>query len=124
MVLSVGTTLILGVISPYIVSWLTSSSMSIQAKQLVAFAVSVVLAIIIAFGTGLAGVALAAGVAGFIESFAIALPVIFTVQQLVYNLLFRDTEWAIDTLMNRGVGKHKPPVEPEEVVTTHEDHNI
>lgn len=124
MVLSAGVTLVLGVISPYIVSWLTSSSMSIQAKQLVAFAVSIVLAIIIALGTGMAGVALAAGFVGFIESFAVALPVIFTVQQLVYNLLFRDTEWAIDTLMNKGVGKHKPPVDPEEVVTTYEDHNV
>lgn len=124
MVLSAGVTLILGVISPYIISWLTSSDMSVQAKQLVAFAVSIVLAIIIAFGTGLAGIALAAGVAGFIESFAVALPVIFTVQQLVYNLLFRDTEWAIDALMNKGVGKHKPPVDPEEVVTTHEDNNV
>jgi len=98
--------------------------MSIQTKQLVAFAVSIILAVIIALGTGMAGIALASGIAGFIESFAVALPVIFTVQQLVYNLIFRDTEWAIDALMNKGVGKHKPPVDPEEVITTHEDHNI
>lgn len=124
MVLSAGTVLILGVIAPYIVSWLTSSTMSVKSKQLVAFAVSIVLAILVSIPMGALGVVFTAGFAGFVDSFVIALPALFTIQQLVYNVIFRDTELAIDTLMNKGVGKHIPPVDPEEVVQSNEDSHV
>lgn len=120
MILSAGATLVLGVIGPYIVSWLTSSTMSVKSKQLVAFAVSIVLAIIVASAMGAFGLVFTSGIVGFIDSFVIALPTIFTIQQLVYNLIFRDTELAIDTLMNKGVGKHVPPVDEEEIAEIHE----
>lgn len=124
MVLSAGTVLILGVIAPYIVSWLTSSTMSVKSKQLVAFAVSIVLAILVSIPMGALGIVFTAGFAGFVDSFVIALPALFTIQQLVYNVIFRDTELAIDTLMNKGVGKHIPPVDPEEVVQSNEDSHV
>lgn len=115
MMLSAGAVLVLGTIAPYIVSWLTSSAMSTKAKQLVAFAVSVVLAVIVASTMGVFGLVFTAGFTGFVESFVVALPALFTVQQLVYNLVFRNTELALDTLLNRGVGKHIPPVDAEEL---------
>lgn len=121
MMLSASAILILGVISPYIVSWLTSSTMSVKSKQLVAFAVSIVLAVIVAASMGTLGLVFTAGFVGFLDSFAITLPTIFTIQQLVYNLVFRDTELAAETLLNKGVGKHIPPVDTEEV---HADNNI
>lgn len=124
MVLSAGTVLVLGVIAPYIVSWLTSSTMSVRSKQLVAFAVTIVLSILVSIPMGAFGLVFTAGFAGFIDSFVVALPALFTIQQLVYNIIFRDTELAIDTLMNKGVGKHIPPVDAEEIVETHEDSHI
>jgi len=124
MMLSAGAVLVLGVIAPYIVSWLTSAEMSVKSKQLVAFAVSIVLAVIVAATMGSLGLVFTAGLMGFIDSFTIALPTIFTIQQLVYNLIFRDTELAIDTLMNKGVGKNSIPVNPTEVTTTHAGHNV
>lgn len=124
MVLSAGTVLILGVIAPYIVSWLTSSTMSVKSKQLVAFAVSIVLSIIVSIPMGALGLVFTSGFVGFVDSFVVSLPALFTIQQLVYNIIFRDTELAIDTLMNRGVGKHTPPVDAEEIAYTHEDSHI
>lgn len=108
MVLSATTLVILGVIAPVIISYLTSWNMSAQAKQLIALGVSIVLAVIIAVVTGGVGLVFSAGWAGFFESFAIALPSVFTIQQLVYNFIFKNTEFAVEVRDHHGVGKNNP----------------
>lgn len=125
MVLSATTLVILGVIAPVIISYLTSCSMSVQAKQLIALGVSIVLAVIIAVVSGGVGLVFTAGWVGFFESFAIALPSVFTIQQLVYNFIFKNTEFAIEVRDNHGIGKNE--AEPGYVETedlSNEDNNI
>lgn len=125
MVLSAATLMILGVIAPVIISYLTSWNMSVQAKQLIALGVSIVLAVIIAVVSGGVGLVFTAGWVGFFESFAVALPSVFTIQQLVYNFIFKNTEFAIEVRDNHGVGKNE--AEPGYVETedlSNEDNNI
>lgn len=108
---------ILGVISPVIISLLTKASMSAKAKQLVALAVTVVLAIVVAFVPALGGTAilvLNAGIPAFFESLFVAVPIIYTVQQVIYQFVFKGTEWA-QSLLDSGVQDKGADVDENEV---------
>lgn len=104
MILSGTVLLILSLVSPLIVSFLTKITMSSQAKQVVALLVSLVIAAIVAFTTGGASL-LFTGVSGFFESLAVAGPIVYTIQQAVYSFIFKDTEFNHHIQEDMGVGK-------------------
>ena len=107
MILSGTVLLILSLISPLIVSYLTKSTMSSQAKQVVALLVSLVIAVVVAFTTGGASL-LFTGVSGFFESLAVAGSIVYTIQQAVYSFIFKDTEFNQHIQDDMGVGKNEP----------------
>lgn len=97
---------LLGLVSPLIISLLTKASMSARSKQLVALGVTIVLAIIVAFVPGLGGTAVLianAGIPAFLESVIAAIPLIYTIQQVIYQFVFKGTEWAENLLDNAGL---------------------
>lgn len=97
---------VLGIISPFIISFLTKSTMSSRAKQLVALGVTLVISVAVAFIPAFGGTAvivLGGGVSAFFSSLIAAFPIVFTIQQVVYQFIFRGTEWATNLLQNAGV---------------------
>lgn len=106
MILSGTVLLILSIISPMIISYLTKSTMSSQAKQVVALLVSLVIAVIVAFTTGGTSL-LFTSVNGFFESLAVAAPTVYTIQQAVYSFIFKDTEFNRHLQEDVGVGKNE-----------------
>ena len=97
---------ILSALSPIIVAWLTKASMSSKAKQTIALLISVVIAAVVAFVPALGGtavIALGSGVGGFFASLGVAAPIVFTIQQVVFNFIFKDTEFATTILEDKGV---------------------
>lgn len=97
---------VLSAVSPVLVSYLTKSSWSSKTKQAVALLVTVVIAAIVAFVPALGGTAvivLGSGVGAFAESLVAAVGVIFAIQQVVFNFVFKDTEFATTILEDKGV---------------------
>lgn len=97
---------ILSAVSPIIVSYLTKASWSSKTKQSVALLVTLAIAVVVAFVPVLGGSAVLAfggGVGPFVESLVAAGGVIFTIQQVVFTYIFKDTEFATVLLEDKGV---------------------
>lgn len=103
---------VLSAVSPIIVSYLTKSSWSSKTKQSIALLVTVLIAVIVAFVPMLGGTAIVvfgSGVGPFVESLVAAGSVIFTIQQVVFNFIFKDTEFATAVQEDKGVKDTLPP---------------
>lgn len=112
MMLITGTLLVLlSAVSPILVAYLTKASWSSKTKQAVALLVTVAIAAIVAFVPALGGTAvivLGSGVGPFAESLVAAVGVIFAIQQVVFNFIFKDTEFATTLLDEKGVTDSLP----------------
>lgn len=94
MVLSSALLVFLGGVSPLIVSLLTKTTWSSKTKGLVAIAVSLVITVAWAASTGGITLVLGAGLAALAQSAVVAVGFVYGVQQLVFNFIFKGTEFA------------------------------
>ena len=113
--LDVTSLLVLGLVSPLIVSYLTKSSMSSKTKHLIALVVSVVVAILVVIVSGGSlFVFNGDGWENIVNSLLIATSMVFTIQQVAYKFIFKGTEWENNIYTNHGVGKNEEaPLEKE-----------
>lgn len=96
--------IVLSVISPLIVGALTKASMSAKTKGWIALGVSVVIALGWTVATGgFAGLVGAVGFAGYVQAIGLAIAPAYAMQQAVYALMFKGTEFAKSVLEGVGV---------------------
>lgn len=96
--------IVLSVISPLIVGALTKASMSVKTKGWIALGVSVVIALGWTVATGgFAGLVGAVGFAGYVQAIGLAIAPAYAMQQAVYALMFKGTEFAKSVLDGVGV---------------------
>lgn len=93
-ILPVGLLLVLGVLTPLIVGFLTKSTMSRKTKTTIGIVVSVVLAGVWGFTSGGIVLVLGAGAWAFFESLVLAAGIIYGISQAVYQYIFKGTDLA------------------------------
>ena len=91
-------------ISPLIVGALTKASWSPKTKGWIALGVSVVVALGWTLATGGFGaLTLAGGIAGFVQALGLAIGSAYALQQAVYALMFKGTDFAKELTHNVGL---------------------
>ena len=91
-------------ISPLIVGALTKASWSPKTKGWIALGVSVVVALGWTLATGGFGaLTLAGGIAGFVQALGLAIGSSYALQQAVYALMFKGTDFAKELTHNVGL---------------------
>lgn len=86
--------LILGLVAPFLIALLNRVGWSSKTKQLMAFGVAILLAVIWILMTG--------GIAGFgFESIVAAVPAIYALSQLVYEFLFKNVISKLEAATDR-----------------------
>lgn len=107
--------LILGLASPFIIAMFNRVGWSSKTKQLMAFAVAIVLSIVWIIMTG--------GIGGFtFASITAAVPAIYAMSQLVYEFLFKNVISKLEAATDRNAVVIIPDVDvPDGVIVTSND---